>query len=66
MDLLTDKPVLFEWKFADCKPLKVIRLIPLDTKEVALQDVLSEDFVSVTISAGEHLRSLLPKESETV
>ena len=62
MEIFTDRPVLFEWRFADADPFRIVRLIPYKT-EVRLPTIGRDDFVSVTISVAEHLRGqMTPSE----
>ena len=63
MELQTEKPVILEWKFANCKPLRTVYLVPLNGDGLLLKDVVHDDFESVTIMSGELVRSPLPKEA---
>ena len=53
MDIVSDKPVILEWKFRDCEPLRTAYLVPLNGDGLLLKDIVHDDFESVTIVAAD-------------
>ena len=58
MEIQTEKPVLLEWKFANCPdPVRTVYMVPLGGG-MLLEDVGSDAFESVTITSGERVQFL--------
>ena len=54
----TDSIYLFEWKFKDHEPTRVVRAFENDALPL-IPNLLDDNFETVTISRAEHLRDLL-------